>query len=89
MGGQNIEILHVPRWPDGLGDFCLFEEAMIEVVAHFLDVDTKSGGGVALRIRINQQNPFAESGNCSGEVDGRSGFANPPLLVRKGDYFAL
>ena len=43
------------------------------------------GGGVALRIEVDDQHPVAEVGQAGAEVDGRGRLAHAALLVGDGD----
>src|SRR6267154_5787839 len=46
-------------------------------------IDTESGGRIALRIEIDDQHILTDGGQCCAEIDGGSGLANAPLLIRQ------
>ncbi len=48
-------------------------------------VDAQAGGGVALGIEIDDQDPVAQLGQRRSEVDGGGGLAHAALLVGDGD----
>src|SRR5690606_41718523 len=48
--------------------------------------DAEPGRGVALRIEIHHEHPFASRGQCRAEVDGRGGLADAALLVGDRDH---
>ena len=89
MGGQDFKIGHVLGLPNGLRDLRLFKEAMVQMVAHFLDIDAEPGGCVALGVGVDKQDPFAKPGYRGREINGGSRFPNAPFLVSEGDNFAL
>ncbi|MBW8702167.1 hypothetical protein MBT84_21390 [Streptomyces sp. MBT84] len=47
-------------------------------------VDPQRSGGIALRVKVDHQNPATVQGERGGKVDGRRGLAHPTLLV--GDH---
>ena len=42
-------------------------------------VNTQAGRGIALRVKVNQQNRLANGGQRRAEIDCRGGFADPPF----------
>ncbi len=46
--------------------------------------DAQASTGIALGIHVNQQDFFANSRQCGGQIDGGCGLAYPALLVGKG-----
>jgi hypothetical protein len=44
-------------------------------------------GTLSLRVKIDQQHPFSLLRQAMGEGHGRSGFADPTLLICHADYF--
>ena len=44
-------------------------------------VDAEAGGGVALRIEVDDQHPLADRGQRGAEIDRRGGLADAALLV--------
>ena len=49
-------------------------------------VDAEAGGGIALGVEIDDQNPFADRGERGAEIDGGRGLADAPLLVGDGEH---
>ncbi len=48
-------------------------------------IDAEAGGGVALRIQIDDQHALADRGECRPEIDRRGGFADAALLVGQSE----
>lgn len=48
-------------------------------------LNAEAGAGIALRVQINDQNLFADGGQCRCQIDRRRRFADAPLLVRYRD----
>ncbi len=44
-------------------------------------IDAEAGGGVALRIEIDDQHALADGGQCGAEIDRGGGLADAALLV--------
>ncbi len=47
-------------------------------------IDAEAGRCVALRIKVDDQHLFADSGERSAEIDGGRGFADAALLIGHG-----
>ena len=50
-----------------------------------LAVDAEAGRGVALRIKIDDEDALADRGERRAEIDGGRRLADPALLVRHGE----
>ena len=59
-------------------------ENMIRRFLPLATVYAETRAGIALRIEIDDQDPFADGGECCSEVYGRRGLAHPALLVSNG-----
>jgi hypothetical protein len=47
--------------------------------------DAKSGAGITLRIKIDDEDGLANRGQGGSQVDGSSSFTHPTLLVGDGE----
>ena len=50
--------------------------------------EVQPGGGIGLRISVDDQHLLLEHREGSGEIDGRRGLSHSALLVRDGDDFS-
>ncbi len=68
---------------DGLAQVRLADQHVIGRAVAIAAVDAKTGGRVALRIEIDDQDSLADGGQRGPEVDGGRRLADTPLLVGK------
>jgi hypothetical protein len=57
----------------------------VGAVAALGAIDAKAGGGVALRIEVDEQHVAAEGGKAGGQIYGGGGFADAAFLVGDRD----
>src|SRR4030088_2561033 len=63
----------------------LADQHVISRAAAAAAIDAKPGGGVALRIEIDDQHPLADRSERRAEIDRSGGLADAALLVGKRD----
>jgi hypothetical protein len=64
--------------------FGVVDDGLKDVVEGGLDgvfFDSESGGGVALRVRVDEKDAFVFEGESGGEVNGGGCFADPSFLI--------
>src|SRR5262249_50950993 len=76
------------RWVDRLLGRFAPKEHMVHRGVEVGFVDAESGGGVALRIQVDEQGRALREGKPGCEVDGSRGLADPALLVDDRDDLA-
>ena len=54
---------------------------IVDGVAVVVALQTEAGGGVCLRVAVDQEDVEAFKSEAGGQVDGSGGFANSALLV--------
>lgn len=85
LGGEQIEVFCIGG-KDTFGETFLAVEQRVNAAARLL-VETEPGGGIGLRVEINEQCGNLSIGQPGGEVDGGGGFADPALLVGNSKDF--
>ena len=78
--GQQPQVLHVGALQDDLFGFPESCDTFVDALQ--IDVEAQAGGGVGLRIGVEQQHLLAQQGQRCCEVDGRCGLAHAAFLIR-------
>ena len=78
--GQQPQVLHVGALQDDLFGFPEPGDALVDAFEVY--VEAQSGGGVGLRVGVEQQHLLAQQGQRCCEVDGRCGLAHAAFLIR-------
>ena len=74
------QVLHVGALQDDLFGFPEPGDALVDAFEVY--VEAQSGGGVGLRVGVEQQHLLAQQGQRCCEVDGRCGLAHAAFLIR-------
>ena len=86
VGGKQVVAARFAA--DGGGtDFGFAQQDVVHTRSDGGFVCTAAGGGVALRIQINQQHTPAFVRQAGGKIDGGGGFAHAAFLVGDGENF--
>ena len=73
------------RLDDAIGQTRAFQQDPVDVVLPAGRIDAEAGAGVALGVKVDDQDLLAHGGQCRAEIDRRGGLANAALLVGDGD----
>ena len=60
------------------------QQQMVGGLLQALLVHSAAGGGIALRVQVDQQDTLPQAGQTGGQIHGRGGLAHAPLLVGDG-----
>ena len=70
---------------DGVADRRIAEEDVVQAGAFRIFGDAKAGGGIALRVGVDDQDLKVVGGKGGGQVDGGGGFSDSAFLVGNGE----
>lgn len=83
-GGGTEETLDIRDRLDDLGEWLAVDQHVIDRRNLGVVVDAQRGGGIALRVEVDHQDPATVQGQGGGKVDRGRGLTHPTLLV--GDH---
>jgi len=72
---------------DGLPDVIIVDQAGVNVGLLAFLCNAVTRGGIALRVKVNHENLFAQRSHAGRKVDAGGRFANAALLVCDCNYF--
>ncbi len=82
-GGRDEQVLHARRL-DAVLEGGVPHQHVIHRELEIAGVDPQSGGGVSLRVKVDDQHPEPELGQCRSEVHRRGRLPDAALLVGHG-----
>jgi hypothetical protein len=83
-GWDDAKAFHA-RTLDGFMKIDVFKDEFVGGEFTVIGLNSQSRGRVTLRIKINKENPHAQSSEGRAKVDRSGGLANTALLVRDGN----
>ena len=84
--GEDSEVGGV-GFDEAVVDVGMPEETLVGALFQIVSVDSKTGGGIGLRVGIDKQHLVLHHRQCGTEVNGSGGFAHTALLVGDRDGF--
>ncbi len=87
VGGNEMEAVEVSV-DDGIADGCIAEDDVVEAGAFRILGDAQAGSGIALGVRVDDEDLKVIGGKGGGQVDGGGRFSHSAFLVGYGENSA-